>query len=380
MQSYDYIILGGGASGLSLAHRMIQHEYFHDKKIALVEKDRKTSNDRTWCFWEEGKGNYEDIVSKKWPRLTFYSTRLEKDLDITPFEYKMIRGIDFYNKVYPDLEAAANIEILYAEVNDLKESQDSVIVSTTEGELTGNHIFKSYPDEGLDTSSHLYVDQHFKGFFIETSEPQFDADRAIFMDFRIEQEGEARFLYVLPQTETRALVEVAIFSNNILEQSAYDKILKDYIKEHLEITEYKIEEEEFGVIPMTTYPFHKHNTALITHIGTGGGVVKSSSGYAFQRVQRHSDQLIECMVLGRPMSESYKGLRGRFLMYDKVMLHAMLKGGVSGTEIFTKLFEKKKAADILKFLNQDTNFLEELNIFTAPPWWPFTKAFFKELV
>jgi len=200
------------------------------------------------------------------------------------------------------------------------------------------------------------------------------------MDFRIDQKGEARFLYVLPESNTKALVEVAIFSNNILEQADYDNILTEYIDKYINPKSYTIEEEEFGIIPMTSYPFHKHNTKNITNIGTAGGIVKSSSGYAFRRIQQHSDQLINCIVKGRPMSESYKGLMGRYSMYDKTMLHAMLKGGVAGDAIFTDLFGKKKASKIMKFLNHDTSLLEEIDIFTAPPWWPFTKAFFKELV
>lgn len=376
---YDYIILGGGASGLSLAHRMGQHSYFDDKQIAIVEKKPKTENDRTWSFWEDKPGPYEDILHKVWQNLSFHSSSISKQLDIAPYQYKMIRGIDFYKHLYAELSQYKNIHMLFDGVEQISEGKETVDVQLTQQTITGSHVFKSYPTVEIDRDKHLYVAQHFKGYFIEAAVPTFDPNSAVFMDFRIDQAGEVRFLYVLPETETRALVEVAVFSNDILPQEAYDKILTDYIRDFIDIGAYKIEEEEFGVIPMTTYPFHKHNTRLITHIGTGGGIVKASSGYAFKRIQQHSDQLVDCIIQGKPMSKSYDGLMGRFSMYDKTMLHAMLKGGVSGTEIFSDLFGKKKASLILKFLNHETSFAEELNIFTAPPWWPFTKAFFREV-
>jgi len=316
---YDYVILGGGASGLSLAHRMSQTTWFADKSIAIIEKDVKNKNDRTWSFWEEKPGYYDHIVSKRWPKLDFFSSTLEKRLDIKPFEYKMIRGIDFYAETAQALAGANNIDRLHAEIHSVEDTGTSVKIVTSAGLIEAGHAFKSYPSATVSPEEHLYVDQHFKGFVIETAEDTFDPDVATFMDFRIEQEGEVRFLYVLPTTARSALVEVAIFSNNILTQKAYDRILEDYIEQYIGVESYTVVEEEYGVIPMTPYPFHKHNSSNVTHIGTGGG-------------------------------------------------------------IFTDLFAKKKGSLILKFLKHDTSFFEELNIFTAPPWWPFTKAFFKEVV
>jgi len=375
--NFDYLILGGGAAGLSLAYRMANDKYFDSKKIGIIEKVEKTKNDRTWCFWEKEDGPFESIVEKKWDTLHFYSKTLEKTLDIKPYQYKMISGLKFYNHTLSILKNASNITHIVAEVNSIEELEEEVKIETSSGTYYSPTIFKSYPSiKEIDKEKHLYVDQHFKGFVITTEEDRFNPDEATFMDFRIAQDGDARFFYVLPQTSKKALVEVAIFSNELLSQDNYDTIVKDYIKEYLQIENYHIDEEEFGVIPMTSYPFIKHNTKRIIHIGTGGGIVKPSSGYAFKRIQEHSDQVIKCLKKGIPLSKSYDGLNGRYLLYDKVMLHAMLHNGVSGEEIFTNLFRKKKASEIFKFLDQKTNFAEDIGIFRAPPMLPFSKSFF----
>ena len=40
--------------------RMIKSGKFADKKILLIDKEPKTKNDRTWCFWEKQDGFFED--------------------------------------------------------------------------------------------------------------------------------------------------------------------------------------------------------------------------------------------------------------------------------------------------------------------------------
>ena len=374
---FDYIILGGGAAGLSLAYRMAKDPFFQEKQIAVIEKNQKHQNDRTWCFWEIGDGYFESIVKNRWDNVRFCSKTLEKTQNINPYQYKMISGLDFYNHTIPFIKTSKNVTFISEDVKSIREVADSVTVTTATSEYTATQVFKSYPSiPKIDPDDHIYVDQHFKGYVIETKDPVFDPEVATFMDFRIEQEGNTRFLYVLPESSTKALVEVALFSNELLEMDAYHKILKDYISDFLKIEDYKIVEEEFGIIPMTTYPFKNHNTARIFHIGTGGGIVKASSGFAFNRIQKHSDQIVACLKSGSSLEKSYNGLHGRHLLYDKVMLHAMLRNGVKGEDIFTNLFAKKTAPQIFKFLDQETSHLEDIDIFRAPPMWPFTKSFF----
>jgi lycopene beta-cyclase len=53
MKSYDIIIAGGGAAGLSLACHLVQSP-LRDRRVLIVEQDAKDQNDRTWCFWTDG--------------------------------------------------------------------------------------------------------------------------------------------------------------------------------------------------------------------------------------------------------------------------------------------------------------------------------------
>jgi len=110
--NYDYIIAGAGCAGLSLVMRMISSGKFSEKKILLVDRHEKNINDRTWCFWEKGKGLFEPVVFKRWEQLWFHANGYSSLKQISPFEYKMIRGIDFYDHCFNIIRQQKNIELL----------------------------------------------------------------------------------------------------------------------------------------------------------------------------------------------------------------------------------------------------------------------------
>ena len=72
-ERFDYIVLGAGCSGLSLVMHLLSAPALQHKTILLVDRERKERNDRTWCFWEQGQGFFEPVVSKSWEHLSFFS-------------------------------------------------------------------------------------------------------------------------------------------------------------------------------------------------------------------------------------------------------------------------------------------------------------------
>ncbi len=374
--TYDHIIAGTGLAGLTLAYKLSQKKEYQDKKLLLIDKESKTKNDRTWCFWEAGKNDFESIVYHQWPQLRFASTQLNKELDIAPYHYKMVRGIDFYKYVLEAINVAQNITVVQDSITQLEEQDDTVVVHTSANTYRGQQVFKSYPDRLAHTQDQ-FVWQHFKGWKIKTQTDQFDPKEATLMDFRVTQGNDTIFFYVLPTSEQEALIEVTFFSKDILESEAYDPYLKAYIKDTLGIADYKVEEEELGAIPMTTYNFQQSRSTRIIPIGTNGGSVKASSGYAFTRIQRDIEALIP-FILKNQLDE-YTFPRNRYVLYDKIFLNAILTGKASGAEVFTRLFKKLKPQNIFKFLDEEGSFLTDLKVFTAPPTLPFLKAFVEEL-
>jgi lycopene beta-cyclase len=219
--------------------------------------------------------------------------------------------------------------------------------------------------------------QHFKGWIIETTSKAFDPNLATFMDFRFDQSRGATFAYVLPFSETKAMVEYTLFTEIILANHEYEKELKKYIEDFLNIKEYKITEKEFGVIPMTTRSFDFYKNSIY-NIGTVGGQTKASSGYTFQFIQKQSDLILRSLIDNKPLRRIVSASK-RFLFYDKVLLNVLQNKKVTGKEIFSTMFKKNKPEQVLKFLDNESSLTEELKIISTLPTLPFLKAAIRQL-
>lgn len=355
---------------------IIQSGKFLDKKILLIDKDPKHANDRTWCFWQSEEGLFEPIVYKAWEKLMFYGESFSSHLDIEPYRYKMIRGIDFYEYCFKAIRQHSNIDILFEKVESVfSEEQTGVIVKRQK--IYADYVFNSILFEKpiLDKNEYWLL-QHFKGWIIETTDDCFEEGTATLMDFRINQNFGTAFCYVLPFNSKHALVEYTLFSGELLEQGKYEDGLKSYIKDFLNIESYTILEKEFGVIPMTNHVFSSRQNKII-NIGTAGGQTKGSSGYTFNFIQKHSKAIVEAMIAtDQPFVQASSK---RYNFYDSVLLKVLEDGTVPGRNIFTDLFEKNKASKVFKFLDNETNLSEELKIISTLPTFPFLKAGIKQI-
>jgi len=379
MPKYDYIIIGAGAAGLLLADALGKDDFFASKSILVLDKDNKSKNDRTWCFWECGKGQFDNLIHKTWEHIYVGGQQLQKSTSIAPYTYKMLRGIDFYNHYVPKVKAYPNVTWVQEEMKHIEDKENEVLVTTSVQKFSGQTVFSSLynPSTPLKQSKHPVLQQHFVGWRIKTEQSVFKSKEVTFMDFSVPQKGNTRFMYVLPFSANEALVEYTLFSEHLLEKSEYEEAIKTYISENYGNTKYSIEETEFGSIPMTCYPFHQHNTDSIFHVGIAGGWAKPSTGYTFYNTSRQVPKLVEYLKTGKPLTEFHQ--KSRFLFYDMLLLDILYENNHLGHEIFESMFKRRKASLILKFLENETNFWEELKIVTAPKPMPFIRALFKRV-
>ena len=98
MQHHHYIFTGTGLSAMMTVYEMVVSGKFKDKSILLIDENAKKTNDRTWCFWDE-KRDFDSIVSKTWNTALFADEHFQRILDLQPYQYKMVKGLDFYNYV-----------------------------------------------------------------------------------------------------------------------------------------------------------------------------------------------------------------------------------------------------------------------------------------
>lgn len=370
---YDYIIAGAGASGLSLLVRMISSNKFSGKTILLVDKEQKNKNDRTWCFWEKGKGFFESLVYKRWTALRFFSRQVSLEFGITPYEYKMIRGIDFYQYCINLIHQQKNITVRYGTIQEMHNTLQSTWIVMENETITAGMIFNSIIFSPPHLKEHeYYLLQHFKGWIIQTPYPPFDKNIATLMDFRIPQHHGTAFVYTMPLSSGTALVEYTLFSKDLLKPYQYDEGLRHYILTYLGCSEYTVLTEESGIIPMTNYSFPVKE-GNIFNIGTAGGQTKGSSGYTFQFIQKYTSCIVE--QLSKQTGDLIlPPVQKRFHFYDSVLLNVLATGKMPGDEVFSHLFVNNPPHRIFQFLDNESSLLQDIKLINTLPKLPFFKA------
>ncbi len=377
-KQYDHIFLGAGCASLSIIMRMIESEKFNERKILLIDKETKTKNDRTWCFWEKEKGFFENIVYRKWNNLLFNTGDVTIPLQTGDYQYKMIRGIDFYNHCFSAIKLQNNIDVIYREISfDEINGQikiDDELLLFNKNATIFNSLYLSLKKQ----KDKFYLLQHFKGWIVETPQAFFNPEQATLMDFRVNQNNGTTFIYVLPLSSTRCLIEYTLFSEKLLPKEEYDNALKSYLQEIIKLDNYKITAEEFGIIPMTNELFSSYANGMY-YIGTAGGQTKASTGYTFQFIQKQADKIVEELITkGVPSKKNNSNKRCYF--YDSTLLHILSKNLLEGKLIFSILFKKNNAETVLKFLDNETSIPEEIKLLNTLPKKVFIKAGFSEFI
>ena len=378
MKQYDYIILGAGASGLLLAYRMSQDSYFDDKAILIIDQVKDKGNDRTWCYWEEGTGEWDDLLTKTWPKVFFGSESFSKTITITPFSYKMIRSEKFYHKLWKSIDLKSNITFIEDSVETYAELDKGVTVVANKSTYFGLKLLNSIPNKTVYETQQKYpvLQQHFMGWFVKTKTDCFDDSVASFMDFNIPQSGNTRFMYVLPIDKKTALVEYTLFSEELLKNSEYEDAIKDYLKEK-KITDFEILEKENGAIPMTSFKFEELNSKSILNIGTAGGWTKASTGYTFNNTSKKTKDLVVFLKTENDLTQFSK--RTKFWFYDLLFLDVLASNNAKGSTVFASMFKKVNAKTIFKFLDEESTLSEDFKIITSVSPKLFMQAIVKRI-
>jgi lycopene beta-cyclase len=351
MKPYDFIIAGGGIAGLSLAYHLIQSP-LRDQSILIIDKDRKTRNDRTLSFWSSRPTTFDDIASHSWDRLRVIDENFEAVVDLGTYRYHMIRSIDFYRFVQQTLAACSNVEFVQGTINRMDERDQQAAVLVDEGtSYNGKWVFDSRFTPSTfrpEPARCRYFQQRFQGWEIETETDVFDPLVPIFMDFRTSQVDDLRFCYVLPLSERQALVECVQMGQA---QAAHGPLLKTYIENTLGIDRYRILSKEGGVNLLTDWFFPRRAGPHIMNIGTRGGRIKPSSGYAFMRIQHDSVAIVHSLLKSGHPFDIPRDPRF-YRLCDTLMLRVMNQRRAWLKPLFVKLFQRNPIERILSFLDE----------------------------
>lgn len=383
LKGYNFIFSGGGLSGLCTAYYLSKSVIPFDSAL-VVDGDRKDDNDRTWCFWGDLPQEFEQLVSHRWNHLAFACGDYFKREALSGAGYRLIHSIDFYTFIHDELKKDKRFSWLIASITAIRPTDKGAAIILNDGSLIhGGYVFNSIPafvSNIQKPARSTFLLQHFKGWVIEAESEVFDAATPVLMDFfEGKTQKEVQFFYVLPQSSRKALVEFTVFSAEQFSEEVYDQKLKEYLNKRLNLSSYRITATESGAIPMTDFIFPEVSSSRIINIGTAGGWVKPSTGYAFTRTIDRSRRLIASMEKGDfPLIQGTG--KKRFAFYDRLLLNILKEEGSEAARVFFCLFRKNAMNRILRFLDERSLLVEEGLIFARLPIRTFLKALFRVYV
>ena len=109
MKDFDYIIIGGGCAGLSLAFELDTHSKLKDKSLAIIEPRNEYKKDKTWSFWKVASHNFDDCVKKTWDNFTINIPNHLKHIECKNMPYQSIDSGLFYHKIIGRLKQNNNV-------------------------------------------------------------------------------------------------------------------------------------------------------------------------------------------------------------------------------------------------------------------------------
>ncbi|MFI9244845.1 lycopene cyclase family protein [Streptomyces sp. NPDC053086] len=381
----EVAVVGGGAAGLSLAHRLAGHARgLRTPSVVLVDAPPGPLSPprRTWCFWEPGRGRFDAALTASWRHLRVRPPRgVPIEGDLSPLRYKMIRSDDFEDLIRRDLARSPNVRCVEATVETVEDVEGGarVRLRNADGEsgvLSARWVFDSRPLGSLPAARTTLL-QHFHGWFVRSVRPAFDPGTVDLMDFRTPQPADGlSFGYVLPTGPHEALVEYTEFSARPLTDSGYQAAVRHYVHDVLRLGDIRVLATETGVIPMTDAPIPRQVGASVFRIGAAGGATRPATGYTFAGLQRQTRAVAAALRRGhRPAPPAAHSARSRAM--DAVLLRALASGRVDGPALFCRLFDQVPMPRLLGFLDGRTRLREDLSIGLRTPIGPMLRSAFE---
>jgi lycopene beta-cyclase len=367
----DVIIAGAGLSGLSLAVALLDAGLPDESRILLIDpRETLSGADRTWCFFDLVPHAFEAAVTHRWSRWRVRNGPVEVVRSAPPITYCRIPGERFYELALERLAAAGpRIEFaLGVTVEHLEDRGDHVEVHTDTAVLRARLAMDSRPPpliRATDDGKSVQLLQHFRGRVVRSAEPLFEADTATPMDFDVSQAHGIHFIYVLPFDAHTALIESTFFTERPLPDDVYEAAIATWLSRRGRGVDFQTVSHERGVIPMTTTPFDAWPSPRIVRIGTAGGHVKPSSGYAFLAVQRFVRDFAPRVVSalrdgGCPEPSAPRSQRTTAL--DTIFLSYLRSRPERAPGTFYRLFERVPPAVLARFLSDTGSLADDLTV------------------
>ena len=274
--SFDYLLIGGGLQNALIALAVLERD--PQARVALVERGPAVGGNHLWCFHgadlnAAGRALVAPLVVRRWDGYSVHFPGFERRLASPYSAVSSERLAERVAGVFAQCPQAA-----------LMLGRSAVRVTAAGArlddgrELTGRIVIDARGPEAH-SREHLVGYQKFLGLELELRAPC-ALSEPIVMDATVVQHDGFRFVYTLPLSPTRVLVEDTYFADGPeLDAPTLRERALSYA-EHLDLKVSCIYREEIGILPLpgATFPVLAGCPWLA---GYAGGWFHPTTGYSF---------------------------------------------------------------------------------------------------
>jgi lycopene beta-cyclase len=273
MTEYDYVLVGGGLQNSLLVLALAKRR--PAARVCLVETADRIGGNHTWSYHAAdvpagAETLVESLEVASWPR---YLVRFATFTRVMQSRYATVLA-DRLNEVVQN-KMAEHHWLLRLRTRASIVAANRITLDTGE-EIFGRCVIDSRGPRDLGGGCGY---QKFLGLEVETATP-WPERLPIVMDATVPQDDGFHFVYSLPLTPTRVIVEDTYFSDGPrLDSDSVRQRLAHYLGER--VSEWRVVREESGVLPM---PWQLALPSLPDGPlvgGYAGGWFHPATGYSF---------------------------------------------------------------------------------------------------
>jgi len=371
--SFDLVILGGGCAGLSLSMALAARGGLCPRTLVIEARSGYT-NDRTWCYWNDPSAPVPYPTQQRWQTMRVAHAGQSVSLDCGSTPYQMVAAEDFYAAAQALIDQQPNMTLRLGTsvVGEPQRREGMWNIGTSSGNVAARSIVDTRPPQ-LPRLDGATLWQSFYGREIECSKAVFDPMSLDLMNFLAPDPRHVAFVYVLPVTATRALVEVTMFGATPLAPRDLSTQLEAAITQRVGGIPFTTLRREHGILPMglTEVPRSAHKSFV--KVGVMAGGARPSTGFAFQRIQRWAEECAHALLCwGHPVGHQRDPLPLRLM--DQIFLDVLRADPSRGGDIFFSLFSRADPARVIRFLSGTAGAADSLAVVAAMPVLPFVRA------
>ena len=365
----DVVIIGAGIAGLTLASRIMQKDA--GLKVSVIGPE--DNRNQRLSFWIDKKntGNYRPFITHQWQTWSFNHSRSGHASHRACHQRYVSLDAKLYKKHLRKQLFATGCHLQSASVTNIDIERANNVVYVRDEAITAATVI----DTRAPCIPETTLKQQFWGSVVDLPRPHGLA-APILMDFQvtpIAKDG-VTFVYVLPLTSSQLLVEATTFSTRLQAESDYQRCVSDWLLQHFD---YPLtiddDKSESGLLPMgPVTPLESG----IPRCGMAGGAARSSTGYAFQGIERQAALMASQLSAGK-QPETRSPFSRKTDWMDKVFLHVAKEHPAQLEILFMAMAQRLSGDEFAHFLSDTGGWMPSLRAIMVAPKLTFIRAAFR---